>query len=201
MTFDEFIAKWSGKPVDFDGVYPNQCMDLMHQYVYEVLGISDKKVLAAPLAYQAYTNNWSGYFTKIDNTPTGIPQKGDILFFGTKIGTAGHVCIVRDASLNSFNSFDANWPVGSLPHIQTHMYTGVLGWLRPKAQVQSNFYKGLDLTNRESMKIAVDILVRVQAGEFVEKSKYEEALRRPQELEGAIRTLQGKIDKAKQDLS
>lgn len=34
-------------------------------------------------------------------------------------------------------------------------------------------YKGYDLSNPESMKVAVDILVRVQAGEFVDKPKYD----------------------------
>lgn len=135
MTFDEFVSKWSNQQIDFDGVYPNQCMDLMHQYVYDVLGITDKTVLAAPAAYQAYTNfNKPDLFDKIDNTPTGVPQKGDIVFFGQDIGEFGHVCIFVDGDTKKFNSFDANWPTGSLPHIQNHNYTGVLGWLRPKAQ-------------------------------------------------------------------
>lgn len=37
----------------------------------------------------------------------------------------------------------------------------------------ANMYKGYDLANPESMKVAVDVLVRLQAGEFVDKSKYE----------------------------
>src|SRR5258706_14003284 len=131
MTYDEFVIKWTGKPVDFDGIYPNQCMDLMHQYVYDVLGITDKAVLAAPNAYQAYTNNFPQYFEKIDNTPTGVPQKGDIIFFGQAVGPSGHVCIFKDGNVSTFNSFDANWPVGTLPHIQSHNYNGCLGWLRP----------------------------------------------------------------------
>lgn len=139
MTFDEFLSKWTNQPVDFDQIYPNQCMDLMHQYVYDVLGFTDKNVLAAPAAYQVYTNfsNETGaqYFEKIDNTPDGIPRKGDIVFFGTAIGAYGHVCIFVDGDQNNFNSFDANWPTGSLPHIQQHNYTGVLGWLRAKPQV------------------------------------------------------------------
>ena len=35
-------------------------------------------------------------------------------------------------------------------------------------------YKGYDLDNKDSMKIAVDILVRVQNGEFIDKVVYEE---------------------------
>lgn len=37
----------------------------------------------------------------------------------------------------------------------------------------ANYYKGYDLENKDSMKVAVDVLVRVQQGEFVEKSKYD----------------------------
>lgn len=132
MTYDEFIKKYTGKEVDFDYIYPNQCMDLMHQYVYDVLGLTDKTILAAPTAAQAYYKaGWETFFKKVPNTPKGVPVKGDILFFGTEVGPAGHVCIVIEANVNSFTSFDANWPVGSLPHIQTHNYVGCLGWLHP----------------------------------------------------------------------
>lgn len=135
MTFDQFIVNRTNKPVDFDGVYPNQCMDLMHAYVYEVLGITNKSVLAHPYAYQVYTQfTESQYFDRIANTPTGVPKKGDIFLFGANInGGYGHVCIVTEANVNSFKSFDANFPTGSLPHIQSHNYNYALGWLRPKS--------------------------------------------------------------------
>lgn len=131
MTFKEFREKWAGKPVDFDGIYPNQCMDLMHFYVYEVLGLTDKYILAAPSAYLAYANfKWDTYFEKIENTPDGVPKEGDIIFWQT--GQYGHVAIFISGNVDFFDSFDANWPVGSLPHVQRHDYNGVIGWLRPK---------------------------------------------------------------------
>jgi hypothetical protein len=146
MNFDEFISKWTNKPIDFDGIYPNQCMDLAHQYAYEVLNITDKSVLSAPSAYQVYTQfKWPNYFTKIQNTPTGVPIKGDILIFGQSIGPFGHICVVVEGEMNSFKSFDANWPVGTLPHIQTHSYNGVLGWLRfvPTVNKYESAYKAI----------------------------------------------------------
>jgi hypothetical protein len=142
MTLEEFITKWTGKPVDFDGIYPNQCMDLAHQYIFEVLGITDRSVIATPSAYQVYTQfKWSKYFYKIANTPVAVPIKGDVLVFGQQVGADGHICIVTDADINRFRSFDANWPVGSLPHIQEHNYNGVLGWLRyvPQAPIVSKY--------------------------------------------------------------
>jgi hypothetical protein len=140
MTFDEFINKWNGKPVDFDGVYPNQCMDLMHQYAYEVLGITDKTVLARPWAARVWTEfGWPQFFDKIINTPNGIPQKGDIMIWKEALNYVpalghgyGHVSMVTEANVWNFKSFDANWPTGSLPHIQWHNYNYVWGWLRPK---------------------------------------------------------------------
>lgn len=40
-----------------------------------------------------------------------------------------------------------------------------------------NMYKGYDLENADSMKVAVDVLVRVQAGEFVDQTAHEAALK------------------------
>jgi len=139
MTFDNFIKKYTGVPVDFDGYYGTQCMDLMHQYIYDVLGLKDKSFLAQAYAYLVFTNynNVSGHelFEKIDNTPEGVPQKGDIIFFDKNVsgvtGVAGHVSIFVSGDINSFESFDANYPTGTLPHIQKHTYKGVLGWLKP----------------------------------------------------------------------
>lgn len=139
MTFEEFIAKYTGQPIDFDKIYPNQCMDLMHQYIYDVLGLTDKKILAQSYAYLVFTNydNVSGHelFEKIENTQEGVPQKGDIIFFDKNVsgitGVAGHVSIFISGDINGFDSFDANYPTGTLPHIQKHSYKGVLGWLRP----------------------------------------------------------------------
>lgn len=136
MSFDDFIGKWNDKGIDFDGYYGDQCMDLMHQYCVEVLGITDGNVLAAGYAKDVYLNfdNVSGHdkFDKIANTPTGVPNKGDIIFWGTGIGVAGHVAIWLDGNINNFRSFDQNFPTGSKCHLQSHTYAGVLGWLRVK---------------------------------------------------------------------
>lgn len=160
MTLQDFINKWTGKTVDTDGVYPNQCMDLMHQYLIDMFGITNPQVLSTPSAYLVYTNfdNMTGkeQFDRIANTPDGVPQKGDIVFFGTQIGQWGHVCIFVDGDSNSFRSFDANWPTGSLPHIQTHNYTGVLGWLRFKAQPSSDALQACLQAHGEAMTAVKD---------------------------------------------
>lgn len=178
MTFDQFITKWTGKHVDFDGIYPDQCMDLSHQYVYDVLGVTDKTILARPWAAQVYTNfTWPNLFEKTANSATNIPQKGDIIIwdeqlnFDTAVGHGyGHIAIVIDANVDTFNSFDANFPTGSLPHVQKHSYNHVLGWLRFKPQVSTttglNTY-GLDDTNVQSKQIVYDAWHAVTTGQYV----------------------------------
>jgi hypothetical protein len=159
MNLDDFRFKWTNKPTDFDGVYPNQCMDLMHFYAYQVLGITDKSVLAKPWAAKVFTEfSWPQYFTRIDNKADNYPQKGDLFFFSEALNYDpkvkhgyGHVCIVIDADVNSFSSFDANWPVGTLPHIQHHDYKYALGWLRPNTSDQDLLNKVMIVINSSNM--------------------------------------------------
>lgn len=136
MNLSDFIKNNDGKGLDFDGAFGFQCMDLMHFYCKDVLGIADGKVLAAPTAAQVFSNfaNIKGneLFDKIDNTPDGVPQAGDIMFWNTSVGSAGHVAVFISGNANSFKSFDQNWPVGSKCHVQDHTYKGVAGWLRKK---------------------------------------------------------------------
>lgn len=140
MTFDEHIAKRTGKPVDTDGVYPNQCMDLMHQYLIDCFGYTDPRILAAPSAQLVFKNFPSmfgrEYFDRITRTPGIVPIKGDVMFWGDE--EDGHVDIFINGDLVSFQGFDANWPLGSLPHVQAHVYDNVLGWLRPKINNSPN---------------------------------------------------------------
>lgn len=135
ITHDEFVKKHDGHAIDCDGGYPienpYQCMDLMNLYVVEVLGLP-LNTLAAPTAYQAYLNGHPD-FEKIANTPGNEPEQGDVMFWNTKVGESGHVAIYdSDWGKYQFNSFDQNWPVGSLSHMQNHDYNGVAGWLRYK---------------------------------------------------------------------
>jgi hypothetical protein len=137
MNLEDFIKLYTGIVCDFDGSFGTQCMDLMHFYKYICLGIHDKTTLSAPTALSAWSLNYPTLFQKIKNTPTNFPVKGDIVFWGSTVGSAGHVAIVVSANVNSFVSFDANWPTGSLPHLQNHDYRGVLGWMHPSVSAST----------------------------------------------------------------
>ena|ERR1035437_6696881 len=133
MTFQEFLTKYNGQYIDYDHAYSNQCVDLMNQYLADVLGITNPiQVFPGATAFQIYTNANDSRFDKIANTPTGIPSDGDIIFWNTGVGSAGHVAIFISGTANSFTSFDQNWPVNSPCHTQGHTYANVAGWLHYK---------------------------------------------------------------------
>jgi hypothetical protein len=126
MDHSAFISKWRDKGCDFDGFYGYQCMDLAHQYAVEV---HKQDIPSAPAAKDVWDKNCVGY-TKILNTPEAIPEKGDIIIWGVEAGPYGHIAIFDNGDQNSFTSFDQNWPVGSICHLQKHNYKGVIGWLK-----------------------------------------------------------------------
>ena len=134
MTLKEFIKKYNGKHVDYDGVFGAQCMDLMHFYIDEVLmGEPSPGILRASSAKIAYeTFDRPDLFEQIDNTPKGVPEEGDIMFWG--IFPYGHVAPFVEGDVNNFTSFDQNYPKGSECHEQNHTYKDVLGWLRFKGE-------------------------------------------------------------------
>lgn len=137
ISFDQFITKWDGKVLDTDQAYGGQCMDEMHGHLNQVLDLP-LSLFAAPTAYQAWLNANDPRFDKILNTPTGVPVKGDIMFWKPNVsgvtGSAGHVASFISGDVNSFVSFDQNYPTGSPCSKQSHSYAGVVGWLHFKSQ-------------------------------------------------------------------
>jgi surface antigen len=130
MTLEQFVAKYNGKPIDFDGAYGNQCVDLYRQYVKEVLNLPQTPPVVG--AKDIWTSNTPN-FDKITNTPTGIPPVGAIMIWGSRYGAFGHVAIVTAATLNTFTCFSQNDPVGSLCGLKTYKtYYPTLGWLVAK---------------------------------------------------------------------
>jgi hypothetical protein len=166
MTFEEYIAATQGKHVEEGGSSNaiNQCVDLANGYLVNVLG--QPKVLGTnAIDFPARIGN---KFEWIPYTQGAVPIRGDIVIWKP---TPGHIAMFIEGDKNRFSSFDQNFPVGSKAHKQEHTYQNVTGWLRYKG-VTMLTYRGLDLDNREAMKVTVDVWARLQAGELIDKSKY-----------------------------
>ena len=129
IKLDQFVDKWLGKKIDWDGYYDGQCMDLYHQYVHECLGLEHP---GASAAYKLWGYTWKDYDKKT-NTSTAVPQKGDIIIWNTNAGGGyGHVAVYLTGDVNSFTSLDQNWPTLSKVTKTNHNYQNIYGWLRPK---------------------------------------------------------------------
>lgn len=134
---EQFIIKYHGLPIDFDGQYQNQCVDLYRQYVAEVLhfpqspGVGGAKEIYT--AYPTWPIKLRNLYQRIANTPNNIPTTGDIVVWGSSFGVYGHVAIYVFGDVWKFISFDQNMPLGTVCHMQHHNYNAVLGWLHPIA--------------------------------------------------------------------
>ena len=96
MTFDEFVKKYNGKSIDYDGAYGVQCTDLIKLYVEKVFGVLAGSASWGNAKYY-YTNTpakLKNITTKIANTASFVPKKGDIMVWNGNVGGgAGHVAI------------------------------------------------------------------------------------------------------------
>jgi len=124
----DFFNQNNGRYVDFDGAYGFQCFDLVNKW-------------STALGYRPFTGLYAsgiygqpqGNYTQIPNSPTAVPQAGDIIVWNNNYGGGyGHTGIATgNGNTSWFESLDQNWPGGSPSKVVRHDYNGVIGWLRP----------------------------------------------------------------------
>jgi len=134
MTLSELLAKYNGKYVEVAGSANalNQCVDLANLYIRDVLGLSIIEWTNA----KDFPGQMKDDFTWIKNTPDGVPQYGDIMIWDN--GNYGHIGVFIEGNVNTFKSFDQNYPLGSPAHVQGHTYANVAGWLRHNGIIQES---------------------------------------------------------------
>lgn len=142
MNYTEFIKAHNGKAMDYDGVAGAQCVDLAKFYLDEVFGIKPGAWGDAHAYYDNYNNlpELKKNFTRIANTPDFVPQKGDIMVWGSDLSSGGwgHIAICDgEGNKSYFTSYDQNWTGKHDPCTKIkHTYDHVLGVLRPKDQTK-----------------------------------------------------------------
>lgn len=137
MTLNEFIKKYDGKTIDFDKQYGGQCQDLFNQYIQDVWGFTNPiGQFPVASAYQnfGYAKNNPNLICEV-NSPTNVPQPGDVIIWGTGVGPHGHVGVFVDGEVINFRAFEQNWNGVQKCRIVSHPYDNVIGWFRPKRSV------------------------------------------------------------------
>ena len=174
MNLQDFITKYSGGGVDFDGSFGFQCVDLYRFYVKYVLGVPQSpSVVGAKDIWTTYSKN---YYDQIANTPEGIPQPGDIVIWGDTYGPYGHVAIFVKGTATTMTCFSQNDPAGTVCGLKLYRsYRGVLGWLRCKiitGPIAQNLDIRLSILNENDIKTEGDL--REVLGGFKELSSVKE---------------------------
>lgn len=126
------------------------------------------------------------------NTPSAVPQKGDVVVWSSRFnGTYGHTAIATGSgNINIFEVFEQNNPVGNGCRLHSYNYNYVTGWLRPKKLAQSVGYmytlpsgKQIDIGNMESNKVTADMWDQVvNRGMWVKKFEFDKLLAEVVEL-------------------
>ena len=136
MTLAEFVEKYNGKKIDYDGHYGAQCVDVFRQYCKDVLAIphTGGVVGAAELftKYEAMPLEQK-YFERIPYKAGMQPEAGDVVVFGaTQTNQYGHVAIVLVATTEDIAVFEQDGFAQDGAHVGSWSYRRVLGFLRKR---------------------------------------------------------------------
>lgn len=107
MTLTQFIKKYIGRKVDFDGTGGPQCVDLYRQYRKEVLDVPQSPALGSEGGAKDIFSK-PGVLTAVKESPTTDYSPGDILIWGSSpTNKYGHVAIlVAIYNTNNFIVFE-----------------------------------------------------------------------------------------------
>jgi len=147
MTLEEFVEKYKGYPVDFDGLYGAQCVDLVRQYMKDVWGFTRQPegVIGADAFY--INHNVRPIQQQLCKcTPyTGSvqPPAGSIVIFrGNEKNKFGHIAVCITSTRGEITCFEQDGIVNSVAlqegkpqkgaYVGTWSYDRLLGWLEKK---------------------------------------------------------------------
>lgn len=136
MVLDEFVKKYEGKKVDYDGRYGAQCVDLFRQYCKDVLNVPHTGGVVG--ACELYTKYEAmppevKHFERIPYKAGMLPAAGDVVIFKpTTKNKFGHVAIVLSADNLSMTVLEQDGFAQTGTYITEHKYYNALGFLRKR---------------------------------------------------------------------
>jgi hypothetical protein len=131
MDIQTFVDKYTNPPNQFlksrNGIL-GQCVSVPSLF-FETNGWPE---LDGDTALDIYNDFRNPAYQVEANTPQGIPQPGDAIFFDSSYGAGdGHTASVISATLTTITAFEQDDPNGSPAHIKVYPYNNILGWLHP----------------------------------------------------------------------
>jgi len=145
MILQEFIDKYNGQQVDFDGAYGTQCWDLAAKYARDVCGCPDLPTgnFTALGVYTNFLDPLPQYFDRVANNddPNHYPPVGALVIFNWS--TDGHIAIVAQSDMWNMTDFEEDGSIDTngdgkadgTAYLISRSYANVIGWLVPKKDV------------------------------------------------------------------
>lgn len=156
---DVYLKKLKGYWWDFDGAFGAQCFDLANMYWNHLTGGQLYGYYAKDIPF---VNNFDGLATIYENTPSLLPQKGDIVVFHKGYGQGcGHLGIVWSANINNFVSLDQNWWGGAqnnpceVAQLITHYYDNPMYFIRPHYKKKASLIPSKPSASTKANKILI----------------------------------------------
>ena len=164
-----YMSKLKGYWWDFDGAFGAQCFDLANMYWNYLTGGRLAGYYAKDIPFK---NNFNGLATVYENTPSFLPQKGDICVLHSGYGGgAGHVFIVWSANLNTLVGLDQNWYGGAqnnppeVAQLVTHIYDNPMYFIRPHYKAKASVVsKAKDKISKPSTSKATGKKILIVSG-------------------------------------
>lgn len=197
-ALNDFVVKWQGKYCEVAGSADakNQCVDLANAYIRDVLGLP---IIEWTNAVD-FPSKAGDKYEFIANTPTNIPQQGDIMIWKP---SPGHIAVFIEGNVDKFRSFDQNFPTGSNCHIQEHTYQNVTGWLRAKNPPGTGPTITVPVAERDwligragvAKDLAIDL--KIDDPDHAPLDKYQRVIAG---VRGRVTELEGNVNKLTEDL-
>lgn len=136
-----YMKTLKGKGWDFDGAFGWQCFDLSNMQWNYLTGGRLAGYYAKDIPFE---NNFDGLATVYKNTPSFLPEEGDIFVMDGKYGEgAGHTGMVWSANLNTFVGLEQNWYGGGrykteVAQLVTHTYDMNMYFIRPHYKAKTS---------------------------------------------------------------
>lgn len=137
MTLEEFVKKYNGCKVDYDGVYGSQCVDLFRQYVRDVLLIAEH---TGPCASSGGAKDLFLDYHKMPiekkyfiRSASKTCKAGDVLIWNeTVTNKYGHIAICLGTIGNSYIVFEQDGFKQDGAKINIRGRENLLGYLRKR---------------------------------------------------------------------
>lgn len=133
-NFQDWVNSVVGKPIDVDGVYGDQCVDVAESYCKFLWpGNNWPQELGFGNAKDLFNNSNPNYFRKINYSPGLAPQQGDMVIYGaTASNPYGHIAVVESATPSDIVVVEQNGfnPSGNA-YVTHRTYANMIGFIRP----------------------------------------------------------------------